>query len=182
MYCSHFLGRLKSLCQVNCDITMPWLSGQVTNYNGTTSCFWSIKKLLHACLVLSKGHILSFCPKNVNVPHFPTYKSVKIPCVTVRRIMRVDRMRVWGQELWYRGQLLRCPAISLLDLGRAGPSHCSTADWAAGFDISSPIRRRVADSATCCENNTQIQLYWHKHIGYCSKYITLPTLFQLLVT
>lgn len=80
--------------------------------------------------------------------------SASLPCVTVRRMMMVDRMRVWGQGLQERGQLLPGPpAAPLSGLGRSGSSDWRPVTWAGGFDTSSPIRRSVAESATSCADS-----------------------------
>lgn len=98
--------------------------------------------------------------------------SVLLPCVTVQRTTRVERTRVWGQGQRDRGQLLQAPTgTPLKELGRSGPSVWDTVECVGAFDSSSPIRRRVADSATCCAKNT---------LSHCNKFTTVPGLKSLL--
>lgn len=88
--------------------------------------------------------------------------SASLPCVTVRRIMRLDRTLVWGQGLRNGGQCQDPPVFS----------WCSSVAGAVmgvrSLDSSFPICRTATDGAVCCVNTYKVS------DSTCNQRILLP--------
>lgn len=78
---------------------MKWMDGGQMDDNNNNILVWNQLSLTKKCICLHFATIMPKINYVYNIRMCGGKVPALIPCVTVRRMMRVERMRVWGQGL-----------------------------------------------------------------------------------